>query len=77
MKYNLIVAYESIPNGNNLVQLDYDKSIKPNASKKSKREFESSLRVAANHIEYDFNAFFLTIPIDSNITEQDTNEIDL
>lgn len=74
-KYKLIVAYESKPKGINLVQLDYDKSIKPKASKKSKREFESSLRLAANHIEYDFKSFLLMIPTNSNTIEQETNEI--
>jgi hypothetical protein len=74
-KYKLIVAFETKPKGIDLVQLYYDKSIKPKASIKSKREFESSLRDAANHIEHDFKIFLLTIPIDSNTTQQDTYEI--
>lgn len=63
---NQMKSYESRPSGIKTVRSNYNISIKPKASKKSKSKFEDSIRKAANHIQNDFNIFFDLIPKDDN-----------
>lgn len=57
-EYNSIEAYGKKGKGMFGVKSDYEKSIKKNASIKSKSVFETSLKNAAEHIASDFNTFF-------------------
>ena len=66
-EYRNILAFEAKAKGINTVRSNYEKSIKPKASVKSKAVFESSLIVAAAHIANDFDAFFHYIPENSSI----------
>lgn len=63
---NQMKSYESRPYGIKTVRSNYNTAIKPKASKKSKREFEDSIRIAANHIKNDFDTFFDLISKDDN-----------
>ena len=65
--YNSIVSYGEKAKGVYGVRCDYETSIKKSASQISKRRFETSLRNAADHIEYDFKNFFQLIPTDTII----------
>lgn len=60
------MAFESKAKGINMVRSNYEKSIKPKASVKSKDVFESSLIVATKHIAYDFDTLFNCIPENSS-----------
>lgn len=70
--YNTIKSYGEKAKGAYGVSCDYEKSIKKNASQKSKNILYSSIRKATEHIKYDIDRFFQLIPelnVNENIEE--------
>lgn len=61
-KLNSIIAFESKAKGLNKGMAMYEMSIKTNASKRAKFDFESTFSDVKSHIIYDLDDFLESIP---------------